>query len=67
MSVVSLRRAEDAALPDDLIQEIERLIGERKAAKQQRDFATADKIRQQLLDRGILLEDSPTGTRWKRK
>ncbi|HKE86478.1 MAG TPA: cysteine--tRNA ligase [Vicinamibacterales bacterium] len=67
LGVVSLRRAEDAALPDDLIQEIEHLVDERKAAKQRRDFATADRIRQQLLDRGILLEDSATGTRWKRK
>src|SRR5262245_7619363 len=67
LGVVSLRRAEDAALPDDLIQEIEQLVEERKAAKQKRDFATADRIRHQLQDRGILLEDSPTGTRWKRK
>ena len=67
LGVVSLRRAEDAALPDDLIQEIEQLVEERKAAKQRRDFATADRIRRQLQDRGILLEDSPTGTRWKRK
>ncbi|HEY1305573.1 MAG TPA: cysteine--tRNA ligase [Vicinamibacterales bacterium] len=67
LGVVALRRAEDAALPDDLIQEIEQLVEARKAAKQRRDFPTADRIRQQLQDRGILLEDSPTGTRWKRK
>ena len=67
LGVVSLRRAEDAALPDELVHEIEQLVEERRAAKQRRDFATADQIRKTLADRGILLEDSPTGTRWKKK
>jgi cysteinyl-tRNA synthetase len=67
LGVVSLRRAEDAALPDELVREIEQLVEERRAAKQRRDFATADQIRKTLADRGILLEDSPTGTRWKKK
>jgi len=39
----------------------------RQAARQRRDFAEGDRIRQQLLEQGVLLEDSPTGTRWKRK
>ena len=67
LGVVSLRRAEDAAVPDDLVREIEQLVEERRAAKQRRDFAAADQIRQTLAERGILLEDSPTGTRWKKK
>jgi cysteinyl-tRNA synthetase len=67
LGVVSLRRAEDAVVPDDLAQEIERLIEERKAARLRRDFAAADKIRNDLAERGILLEDNPTGTRWKKK
>jgi cysteinyl-tRNA synthetase len=67
LGVVSLRRAEDAALPDELVREIEQLVEERRAAKQRRDFATADQIRKTLVERGILLEDSPTGTRWKKK
>jgi cysteinyl-tRNA synthetase len=46
---------------------MERLIEERKAAKQRRDFAAADKIRDDLAKRGILLEDHPGGTRWKKK
>ena len=45
----------------------QRLIDERKAAKQRRDFARADEIRRSLAERGILLEDSPAGTRWKKK
>jgi cysteinyl-tRNA synthetase len=39
-------------------------IAARAAAKQSRDFALADKIRQDLLEQGVLLQDSPTGTTW---
>jgi cysteinyl-tRNA synthetase len=67
LGVVSLRRQEDDAVPDELVHEIEQQIQERNAARQRRDFATADRIRTSLADRGILLEDNPTGTRWKRK
>ncbi len=45
---------------------IQALIDERIAAKQARDFARADAIRQQLADEGILLEDTAQGVRWKR-
>jgi cysteinyl-tRNA synthetase len=66
LGVVTLRRAEDAQPPVP-IDEIERLIEERKAARARRDFAAADGIRNALAERGILLEDNPGGTRWKRK
>ena len=66
LGVVTLRRAEDAQPPVP-VDEIERLIEERKAARSRRDFAAADGIRDALAERGILLEDNPGGTRWKRK
>jgi cysteinyl-tRNA synthetase len=66
LGVLSLRRAEDARPPVDPA-EIERLIEERHAARRRRDFAESDRIRDDLGARGILLEDSPAGTRWKRK
>ncbi len=66
LGVVSLRRTEDERPPMP-VEEIERMIDERKAAKQRRDFAEADRIRTSLADRGVLLEDGPAGTRWKKK
>jgi cysteinyl-tRNA synthetase len=47
--------------------EVESLIAERTAAKQARNFARADQIREQLLEQGIILEDTKSGIRWKRK
>ena len=47
--------------------EVESLIAERTAAKKARNFARADQIREQLLEQGIILEDTKSGIRWKRK
>jgi len=56
----------DSAGPSDA--EIEALVAERQAARKRRDFATSDRVRDQLAEQGILLEDSRDGgVRWKRK
>jgi cysteinyl-tRNA synthetase len=47
--------------------EVESLIAERTAAKKSKNFARADQIREQLLEEGIILEDTKSGIRWKRK
>ena len=52
---------------DALDDEIERLIEARNAARRARDFAESDRLRDELLARGIILEDTPGGTRWRRK
>jgi len=55
-------RAEEPGLAE----EVERLIAEREAARKARDFARADQIREDLRTRGIALEDSKDGVRWRR-
>jgi len=47
--------------------EIEELIARRTEARKSKDFATSDKIRDDLLAMGIILEDTPGGVKWKRK
>ena len=46
--------------------QIEALIAKRSEAKKNKDWALADLIRSELKDKGIVLEDSPTGTTWKK-
>ena len=66
LGILSLRRAEDERPPVP-VAEIEQLIQARRTARAGRNFAEADRIRQDLEARGILLEDTAAGTRWKRK
>jgi cysteinyl-tRNA synthetase len=46
---------------------IDALVAERTTAKKQRNFARADQIRNELAEKGIVIEDSKDGVRWKRK
>ena len=46
---------------------IEALVAERTSAKKQRNFARADQIRNELAEKGVVIEDSRDGVRWKRK
>jgi cysteinyl-tRNA synthetase len=47
--------------------EVEAKIAERTAAKKAKNFARADQLRDELLEQGIILEDTKSGVRWKRK
>lgn len=49
-----------------LDEEIEKLIEERQAARKAKDFARADAIRDELLEKGIILKDTREGVQWKR-
>ena len=46
--------------------EIDALVEQRNRAREQHNFAEADRIRAELADRGVTLEDTPTGTIWHR-
>ena len=62
-SIFDVLKSEEAGeVPAD---EIEALIAERIAARKSRDFARSDAIRDDLKARGVILEDTPQGTRWK--
>ena len=63
-SVLGIVGAEDTEILDE---EIESLIAERQDARHNRDFAKSDEIRDQLAVKGIILEDTKDGVRWKRK
>jgi cysteinyl-tRNA synthetase len=66
LGVLALRAQEDQRPPVP-VEEIDRLVEARRAARLSRNFAEADRIRKDLESRGILLEDTGTTTRWKRK
>ncbi len=66
LGVLALRKAEDEHPPVP-VEEIERLIGARRDARLARNFAEADRIRKDLESRGIILEDTGSITRWKKK
>ena len=62
-TVLGFMKRQEAVLDS----EIEELIQKRIEARKSKDYALADKIRNDLEDKGIILEDTPQGTKWKRK
>ena len=72
--VFGLNLAEEAAAANEapaaedpaFVAEVETLIAKRSEAKKARDFAAADAVRAALKERGIILEDGPAGTSWRR-
>lgn len=63
MSVLGIRTEQKK---EDLDSEVERLIEERQAARKAKDFARADAIRDELLEKGIVLKDTREGVKWSR-
>jgi cysteinyl-tRNA synthetase len=63
-----LEQEEEAAGDDDLASDLMDLIIEiRQQARQEKNWAVADRIRARLGELGIVLEDSPQGVKWKRQ
>ncbi|MDR2494505.1 MAG: cysteine--tRNA ligase [Spirochaetaceae bacterium] len=58
-------RRRSPPVPDELKDEIERLVAERARAKRDKDFAAADRIRETLKNKGVTVEDRPGGTVWR--
>ncbi|MBQ7150758.1 MAG: cysteine--tRNA ligase [Synergistaceae bacterium] len=58
---------EESASDNSEVSEIESLIAERTAARKSKNFARSDEIRNILKARGIILEDTPQGTKWKKE
>ena len=60
--VLGILEVEEQELPDDL----KKMIDERETARKNKDYAKADKIRDELKKKGIVLDDTKDGVRWKR-
>lgn len=59
-------KLEEKEVEEKLSEEVENLIRKREEARKAKDFETADEIRDQLKEMGIILEDTPTGVKWKK-
>ena len=64
---LDLLTAEVSSEPAESDPRIDALLAERQAARQRRDFAAADRIRDQLAAEGVVIEDTPEGPKWRRK
>ena len=66
LGLLELARAEAANVGDDVAAWVEERLAARREARARRDFHAADAIRREIADAGIILEDTPQGTRWKK-
>jgi cysteinyl-tRNA synthetase len=66
LGVISLAYREEANVDGEFARWVERLLAERQQARARRDFAAADRIRDEIAAAGVLVEDTPNGPRWKR-
>ena len=66
MGVIGITQAEKEESSGEA-EEIEKLIEERYLARKAKDWARSDAIRDELAAKGIILEDTPQGTKWKKK
>lgn len=57
----------DISTPENLDDEISAMIARRDEARAAKDWAASDRLRDELLERGIIIEDTAHGTRWKKK
>ena len=69
LSLDLVEKARQLSQPEEsgLEEEIEKLIAQRQEARKNKDFATDDRIRDELKAQGILLEDTPQGVKWSRQ
>ena len=63
--VLALRASEERTVGQDLASWVEDRLQARADARKQRDFGLADKIRDEILERGVSIEDTPAGPRWR--
>ena len=63
--VLALRDSEERTADDDLASWVDERLLARTEARKQRNFALADSIRDELLERGVAIEDTPAGPRWR--
>ena len=63
--ILALRSTEEKTADRDLASWVEGQLLARADARKQRDFALADRIRDELLERGVTIEDTPAGPRWR--
>jgi cysteinyl-tRNA synthetase len=66
LGIIELAERDASSLEGDFAAWVESLVAEREAARKRRDFARADAIRDELAGRGITVEDTPAGPRWKK-